>query len=58
MDRTTSFYICDAKHIIEPWAEIFEWFESSILEWGIPMQFCGYDGTTQGGRIFIPVFVD
>jgi predicted transcriptional regulator YdeE len=45
------------SNVIEPWPEITAWFESSVHEWVIPMNFREYDDATQGGRIFVPISI-
>lgn len=45
------------SNVIEPWPEIFEWFELSKEEWVIPMNFREYDDATQGGKLYIPIAV-
>lgn len=46
------------SNVIEPWPEIFEWFESSKEEWVIPMNFREYDDATHGGKLYIPIAVE
>ena len=43
------------QNLVEPWSEIADWFNTSIDQLVVPMNFREYNETTQGGKLFIPI---